>query len=376
MAEEKSTTNVILDAPETWYEWISAIEGTVPEDLWEYFDPDEEVVYEKPSPLTFADVRQGATALADLTASEKAVYAQLKMAYKDDLAQYQRYLKEQARLRTEIRKTVSETKRGLLEQGLATWEWIQALQTSTKPTESEMEDLISSRHRVFTGVKYTDWPSGGPDKWLSEWQKLMQDCKRWCPANRQRWMSDFTLVWSDVPDASTVCNSITVARNAGKQAEWTVERAAKELHQAWQVRKQKSGLKIAHRSKITKTTFMTEPRFDGKTADGSSSPEQAPEKEKDKSSSRARKRAGTESKQTASNKKHKDCGCWACGGRHAPSTCVLLTEKNPKGHKVFEENQKRFDENMKDGAFRRDVEKFRSAIQSTEEIRGRRKSRD
>ena len=53
-----------------------------------------------------------------------------------------------------------------------------------------------------------------------------------------------------------------------------------------------------------------------------------------------------------------------------------MTEKNPKGHKVFEENQKRFDENMKDGAFRRDVEKFRSAIQSTEEIRGRRKSRD
>ena len=40
------------------------------------------------------------------------------------------------------------------------------------------------------------------------------------------------------------------------------------------------------------------------------------------------------------------------------------------------ENQKRFDENMKDATFKRDVEKFRSAIQSTEEIRGRRKSRD
>src|SRR5436190_590433 len=190
-------------------------------------------------------------------------------------------------------------------------------------------------------------------------------------------MSDFTLIWSDVPDASAVCNSITVARNARKQAEWTVERAARELHQAWQVRQQKSGLKIAHRSKITKTTFMTEPRFDGKTADDSSSPEQAPDKDKDKkSSSRGRKRAGTESKQTASNKKHQDsCGCWACGGRHSPSTCVLLTGKNPKGHKIFEENQKRFDENMKDAAFKRDVEKFLSAIQSTEEIRGRRKSR-
>ena len=59
MAEDKSTTNVILDAPETWFRWIAAVKGMVPEDLWEYFDPNEEVAYEKPSPFTFADVRPG-----------------------------------------------------------------------------------------------------------------------------------------------------------------------------------------------------------------------------------------------------------------------------------------------------------------------------
>ena len=144
----------------------------------EYFDPNEEVVYEKPSPFTFADVRPGATALTDLTATEKTVYAQLKTAYKDDLAQYQRYLKEQARLRTELMRTVSDTKKDMLELELTTREWMKALQTTTKPTDSKIEDLISARHRIFTSVKYTDWPSGGPDKWLSEWQKLMQDCKR------------------------------------------------------------------------------------------------------------------------------------------------------------------------------------------------------
>ena len=56
MAEDKSTTNVILDAPETWFRWIATVKGMVPEDLWEYFDPNEEVVYEKPSPLMFEDV--------------------------------------------------------------------------------------------------------------------------------------------------------------------------------------------------------------------------------------------------------------------------------------------------------------------------------
>ena len=44
----------------------------VPEDLWEYFNPNEEVVYEKPSPLMFEDVRPGATALTNLTAIEKS----------------------------------------------------------------------------------------------------------------------------------------------------------------------------------------------------------------------------------------------------------------------------------------------------------------
>ena len=75
MAEDKSTTNFILDAPETWFRWIAAVKGMVPEDLWEYFDPNEEVVYEKPSSLMFEDVRPGATALTDLTAIEKTVYA-------------------------------------------------------------------------------------------------------------------------------------------------------------------------------------------------------------------------------------------------------------------------------------------------------------
>jgi len=52
--------------------------------------------------------------LAQLTSGEKALYAQLKTNYKDDLVQYQRYLKEEVRLRTEFKRTVLPVKRGLL----------------------------------------------------------------------------------------------------------------------------------------------------------------------------------------------------------------------------------------------------------------------
>ncbi len=51
--------------------------------------------------------------LAQLTSREKALYTQLKTNYKDDLVQYQRYLKEEVRLRTELRKTVLPIKSGL-----------------------------------------------------------------------------------------------------------------------------------------------------------------------------------------------------------------------------------------------------------------------
>ncbi len=60
--------------------------------------------------------------------------------------------------------------------------------------------------------------------------------------------------------------------------------------------------------------------------------------------------------------------CWVYDNWHSLSTYVLLTGKNPKGHKVLEDNQKRFDDNLKDKVFKKDVEMFKTAIQTTDEI--------
>ena len=52
--------------------------------------------------------------------------------------------------------------------------------------------------------------------------------------------------------------------------------------------------------------------------------------------------------------------CWVCGGWHGPFICVLLTGKNLKGHKVLKDNQKRFDDNLKDKVFKKNVKAFKA----------------
>ena len=42
--------------------------------------------------------------------------------------------------------------------------WITNLQTSTRPTDAQMTDLIWARHRTLLGSKYIEWLSMGPEK--------------------------------------------------------------------------------------------------------------------------------------------------------------------------------------------------------------------
>ncbi len=64
---------------------------------------------------------------------------------------------------------------------------------------------------------------------------------------------------------------------------------------------------------------------------------------------------------------------WTYGNWYNLSICVLFTGKNLEGHKVLEDNQKWFDDNLKDKVFKKDVETFKATIQTTDKIRGCRK---
>jgi hypothetical protein len=58
------------------------------------------------------------------------------------------------------------------------------------------------------GAKYVEWPTGGPDKWVTEWQKLMDDCERWCPPLHQLWASDFNLVYLGLSGSAIVLSKL------------------------------------------------------------------------------------------------------------------------------------------------------------------------
>jgi len=215
--------------------------------------------------------------------------------------------------------------------------WITNLHTSTKPTDAQMKDVVRARHRTLLVSKYVDWPTGGPDKWLTEWQKLMADCEIWCPALYDDWASDFNLVWGEVPGAKRLCDRLVEAITNEDIDGWDMYRASRELKQAWDQKSIRSGMKVAGKGRTTRAAFAVELRFHGMGPEGSEDSEQAPNPTITAESSRARstsrKRSGTETIQkegTKRGQKKMKKPCWGCGGVHPSFQCVLISGHNPR----------------------------------------------
>ena len=90
-------------------------------------------------------VRAGAISLRELTAVEKNIYIGLKAIHKTNVQQYQRYLTEIAQLWSKILTTIAKEKRAMLQADKTIRVWITNLQTSTRPTNAQMTDLIWAR---------------------------------------------------------------------------------------------------------------------------------------------------------------------------------------------------------------------------------------
>jgi tRNA A37 N6-isopentenylltransferase MiaA len=89
--------------------------------------------------------RVGAMSLRELTAVEKNIYIGLKAIHKTDVQQYQRYLTEIAQLWSKILTTIAKEKRAMLQADKTIRVWITNLQTSTRPTNAQMTNLIWAR---------------------------------------------------------------------------------------------------------------------------------------------------------------------------------------------------------------------------------------
>jgi len=155
-----TTIDIILEHPFTYFTWYAIIQGSVPKDLWKYFDPEQQDKLEQPKQVTISHVRGNAETLHQLSATEKSIYSQLRTIYNQDLTQYHRMLSEEAKLRQRIMNSISESKKPQLQAEESTREWLSHLAESTKPSNSQMQEMIRSKHQVKMSTKHSDCPAG------------------------------------------------------------------------------------------------------------------------------------------------------------------------------------------------------------------------
>ena len=222
-----------------------------------------------------------------------------------------------------------------------------------------------------------EWPSGGPDKWITEWQKLMSHCERWCEPLYELWASDFNLVWGEVPGTQRLCDRLIEAVNKDDKKDWNIFRASMELKQAWDQKSIRNGMRIAGKGRTTRAVFTTDVRFDGIGAHEEPIEEVAQQSTQGRTGSR--KRTATDNFQRQNNKKRQhhpyrnqrlSLICWGCNGQHGYFHCPLILGSNRRKIEITKENRQTFDRKMKDPTFVGKVKKIREADQIAQELTG------
>jgi hypothetical protein len=132
-----------------------------------------------------------------------------------DLVQYQRYIGENSKLSQKITVFVSKTSDTGSEKGLL----------------------------MFT--KHTEWPAGGSTKWLTDWQKIVTDCERSCPALSDLWAIDFRVVWG-----KRLCDRLGEATREELANDWDIFKASGLLLEAYGENSMRSGMRTHNKGKV------------------------------------------------------------------------------------------------------------------------------
>jgi hypothetical protein len=265
--------------------------------------------------------------------------------------------------------SIADAKKSQLMADETTREWLSHLAESTKSTDSRMQELIRAKHRRKMTVKYSDWPNGGPQKWIAEWQSVMGECKIWCPSLYDEWISDFNLVWGEVAGAKFLCSQMRMDQKKEQTAEWSIFRASQELQDAWDEKSTRSGMRTSGRAPIVKAAFTVEPRFDGEAAEemeGSEKPATGTAGPSKSAKDSKKRRRTVSSNENGSNNKRKPC--WVCDGNHRPQTCFLALGITPKRLNIPEGNKKIFERRMKDSSFTDKIQKIRDLEKAKNDI--------
>jgi len=385
MATLTDTREVILSGPESYYEWLQAIKSTISKTSWKYVDPEEEDDCPEPGPYptlpraptpppaptgtqTRAASQASNTTAVATPVGPTALDIQLHTAQcnewraKRDL--FKEFTHEETKLRERIQRTIDPTKRTRLVPAKSTREWLKSLRDSYQPDLAYYQQSIIARYTKFVNVYYSHWPSNGPEKWLSEWEQLLDLNEEYNKEHQFNWRLEFHGVWKRVADARSEVEKV---RDDISKKSLTYHKAASMLRMAWSQTSAQDHQKPASKSHAIRSAFPALPRFDNKPPESnspssiSSQPPAAaatdqPTSEPSKRSSR--KRAGTSSRQRGPSKRRGPTPCIYCDGIHKSEECYLAL--GIKKDKVAEENHKVFTLRTRDLAIQKKVEALRA----------------
>ena len=104
-----STETCFLNSSDNYFQWLKYIRCSVSPDEWKFYDPERTITIdnEVPENPTPGDLKNGATKMADLSASDRTYYLQLRQEYREERERYEKRVKEEKSLWERILKSVN-----------------------------------------------------------------------------------------------------------------------------------------------------------------------------------------------------------------------------------------------------------------------------
>ena len=178
----------ILSDPSSWDQWYEDTRASVPQHLWEYFDPDSEAVMLRPiepfrpvdePPPEGAEPPQARNVCLSRNQRQEDLFYKDHASFSQNERKWDNAKEVEAKLRERILSTVATQKKASLRTIYSMRQWLTSLKaTSALPLET-IKQNIQTEYQKLMGIVVLDWPSGGPTNWRAKWEKLINQATRY-----------------------------------------------------------------------------------------------------------------------------------------------------------------------------------------------------
>jgi hypothetical protein len=363
MATDSISKLPTLTTPEVFPDWLRALRDRIATDYWKHFNPNgpgtkRPIEPEEPEPvqpplledeaMPPASSTRSATSPAtvgsqeSISANQKRQqtrwdnYCKQMSVFSQIQARYDRYLKEESRIRTLIAESVPNHIMPVFDDDADAEiphprEVLLKLQQAMSPNPKVMKRKTEEEYDRFIRRRWRQWPYKGPDSWLDEWSKLMRKCQRWAP-DRMEWATSFIEVWEDHPDLVNLIGWLQLLIREDRLETTSIEALSNELRTVWERKKRQQSYRGGSGPRTTRAVFNIS-TFDGQGPEDGDGQETQPDLQEEaaqpspKPTGKGHKR---NNQSTHQQQRRKTPKCWFCDGGHRARLCSLALQKQVK----------------------------------------------